>query len=82
MPPQNRINIKRKFEKINAFLQNPEDDLPAVSFSAGAAFSERGFTEELFMKADKALYKAKNEGRGRCCFYGECDILENGESEE
>lgn len=64
--------IKRKFQRINNTLTNPKDDmLPPVTLSAGAAFSEKAFSDELFGKADKALYDAKNGGRGRCCFDSE-----------
>ena len=65
--------IKNKITQINDFLRNQQDGLPPISLSAGVAFSEQGFSDDLFMKADKALYQAKNSGRSTCCFYDEID---------
>ncbi|MGN1095923.1 MAG: GGDEF domain-containing protein [Eubacteriales bacterium] len=73
MTYENGVVIKRKFEKINNFLQTPEDGLPPITISAGVAFSERGFTDDLFSKADEALYVAKNNERKNCYFYKETD---------
>lgn len=69
----NRDVITRKFEDLNIALGQPENGLPAVSISVGVAFSECGFTGDLFEKADKSLYQAKNNGRSQCCFYKKAD---------
>lgn len=60
---ENQDIISNKAAKINKILSNPDDGLPAVTLSFGIAFSENGYSEELFSNADKALYQAKNEGR-------------------
>lgn len=62
--------IKRKLEYINAALQSPDsDELPKLSVSIGVAFSQRGFEEDLFEKADSALYQTKQNGRCGYTFY-------------
>lgn len=35
----------------------------------GGAFSENGFTDDLYNRADVALYVVKGSGRGDCRFY-------------
>lgn len=72
----NKNVVERKFENINKALENENKDLPPVSFSAGAAFSECGFTEDLYMKADNVLYKAKNSGRKNICFFSENEMTD------
>lgn len=62
----NRSVLEEKVSVMNLFLQNPNDDLPPISLSAGAAFSDRGFAEELFQQADQALYYVKEHGRCGC----------------
>ena len=60
-----------KIEHMNQLLQNPQDDLPPVSLSVGAAFSDRrGGTDNIFKDADTALYRIKNGARGGCAIYG------------
>ncbi len=63
--------IRSKFKEINTQLNNAENDFPPVTLSAGVAFSDEGFPDDLFERADKALYDAKNGGRSRCCIEGE-----------
>ena len=59
--------ITDKITEINGLLAVPEDGLPAVSLSAGVAFSdENGFCGSLFRAADSALYTAKAHGRCGC----------------
>lgn len=59
--------IPDKIAEINGLLAVPEDGLPAVSLSAGVAFSdENGFRGSLFRAADSALYTAKAHGRCGC----------------
>ena len=47
--------------RINRNLADSRDELPSVSVSVGIAFSENGFSDELYKNADEALYKAKKE---------------------
>lgn len=68
--------IVKKFEEINQMLKGMEGKelengkkIPAVSVSAGAAFSSRGYSDEIFCQADKALYEIKKTGKGRCGIY-------------
>ena len=61
--------IVEKINSINEILLNPVDDLPAVSLSVGGAFSKSGFTDDLYNKADTALYHVKEHGRCGCRFY-------------
>ena len=47
--------VMRKIGKINESLLHPDDGLPQVSLSVGGAFSEQGFTDDLYKMADAAL---------------------------
>ncbi len=70
--------VINKIAHMNALLQNPKDDLPAVSLSVGAAFSDReGGTGNLFKDADTALYRIKNGAKGGCAIFGMQDSPEN-----
>ncbi len=60
---ENKDVIEQKIDHMNKMLQSPEDGEPSLSISVGVAFSESGFAENLFEKADKALYQAKENGR-------------------
>lgn len=61
--------IIEKINSLNETLLHPEDNLPKVSLSVGGAFSERGFSSDLYKKADHALYEVKEQGRCGCRFY-------------
>ena len=63
---ENAFAIKNKIEKINVSLEKMGDEFPRVSVSAGLAFASVGFTEDLFKRADKAMYHSKQTTR-RCC---------------
>ena len=55
------ISLHRKAHDI---LENPAGERPAVSFSCGAIFSRSRHTfEQLYMAADEALYRVKENGR-------------------
>ena len=54
---------------MNQQLKNPQDGLPPVSLSAGIAFSEKGFRDDLYNQADEALYFVKEHGRCGCHAY-------------
>ncbi|MBQ3322143.1 MAG: GGDEF domain-containing protein [Firmicutes bacterium] len=81
MHPNLRHVIEGKIAGVNEMLKSSTDDgLPAVTLSIGSAFSvtEEGAQadspEELFRKADKALYQAKEAGRNSYAFYEEDTI--------
>ena len=63
--------IEEKVKNINHILLNPENDLPKVSLSVGIAFSANGFEDDLYKKADSALYITKENGRCGYSFYEE-----------
>ncbi|GFI27451.1 putative diguanylate cyclase DgcT [Lachnospiraceae bacterium] len=67
--PDMKTVILNKINAINETLMNPDDDLPQVSLSVGAALSECGFTDDLYKKADTALYEVKEHGRCGCRFF-------------
>lgn len=63
--------IKEKIDKINIALQQPMDDLPKLSISVGIAFAKSGYEDELFQKADEALYQTKAKGGCGYTIYGQ-----------
>ena len=67
--PEHKELIKSKVERINEALAKPENNLAPVSVSVGVAFGEGriNFTE-VFKQADKALEKAKNNGKKAVVF--------------
>ena len=70
MTSELKYTVREKINYINQILLNPEDDLPPVSLSAGAAFADRENPgESIFKDADKALYYVKEHGRNGCSFY-------------
>ena len=66
-----RFVIDKKIREINETLLNPKGNLPKVSISVGVAFSSCGFEDDLYKKADEALYEVKKNGRCGCVFYEE-----------
>lgn len=63
LDPSSEKIIRNKFEKIQAALENTSDFVPICSISAGIAFSSSGYNQELFSRADEALYTSKRSGR-------------------
>ncbi len=62
--------IGEKISHINELLKEPEDDLPPTSISVGVAYGEEGDDSiAIFRKADKALYRVKENGRCGCAFF-------------
>lgn len=60
--------LVEKINQANRALAEPVGRIPAVSLSAGAAFTE-GTDENLFEHADRALYETKERGRSGCTVY-------------
>lgn len=67
----NRKIINHKLTLISKELQNTRDGLPLVTLSVGVALSKQGYSDELFNKADAALYAVKERGRNGLLFYDE-----------
>ena len=68
--------LDQKVTLINEFLSDTRDGLPSVTLSIGAAFSEHGFTDDLYVLADKALYYVKEHGRnGYALYQNICDKI-------
>ena len=63
--------IKQKILSVNEKLVNIKDGIKPVSISVGVAFSDEGYTDELFKRADKALYIVKEKGKRGCEIYEE-----------
>ena len=64
-------SILQKIDQINQSLRETEPEI-TVSISAGIAFGREGETpDEIFQKADKALYEVKRSIRGRAELYRE-----------
>jgi len=61
---QSRSIIEKKLKRINAVLHKESEEVrPAITVSIGVAMSDQGYTEDLFKKADDALYKTKEQGK-------------------
>ena len=63
--------IKKKILSVNEKLVNIKDNIKPVSVSVGVAFSDIGFNDNLFKRADKALYIVKEKGKRGCEIYEE-----------
>lgn len=62
--------VLNKFQMINKMLQNQDGEVPGISVSAGAAFSDRQNPQgDLFGDAETALGNAKELGRRECVIY-------------
>jgi diguanylate cyclase (GGDEF)-like protein len=68
--PNEKNVIKDKITSVNEALAKPDEAVPLkLSLSVGIAFEQLGFNEELYSKADKALYYTKEHGRCGFTFY-------------
>lgn len=76
--PDQKETIRQKVTEMNYKLTHPTDGLPKVSLSVGGAFAAKGFTEDLYKKADLALYEVKEHGRCGCSFYEQDGLEEPG----
>ncbi len=64
--------IENKIRMINEELNDASDGVPNISLSAGISFDFQGIApDELFRRADAALYHVKENGRKGCCFYSD-----------
>ena len=60
--------VIKKIKKINEKLSKPSKGIPAITVSAGLAYGHDGLEpDDLFKKADNALYNVKEKGRGDIC---------------
>lgn len=67
---QLRQLISSKMEKLMADMLDDSDGLPGNTLSIGIAFADRDNpSEDIFADCDKALYEAKEAGRGTYRFY-------------
>lgn len=67
-----RPAIEEKLLELKESLKDLPKELPAVTISAGIAFSDReNPTGTIFQDADKMLYRVKENGKNGYLFYGE-----------
>ncbi len=61
--------LKKVADKLADKLAEPGNDLPSVTLSAGASFTDQRIPDtDLYKSADIALYKVKNGGRNGLAF--------------
>lgn len=61
---ENKNVVSNKLKNLNdVLLKENKPGGPKLSLSIGATFSEHGYNDELFKKADRALYQTKENGR-------------------
>lgn len=72
---ESRQAIRNKIEKINNALKAGDKDIPPATVSVGVVFGSGESGDELYQKADRALYFAKGNGRCGCAFYDEIDPI-------
>lgn len=62
--------IRKKIEGMNEMLEQVDENIPAVTLSAGVAFGHQDQDKEvLFKQADEVLYQAKDKGKRGIAFY-------------
>ena len=72
IPESPRVLIETKIDMINNDLQITDDGVPSISLSIGIAYDPEGQEpDEMFRRADAALYHVKQNGRSGCCFYSD-----------
>lgn len=69
--PGEKHIIRKKIDAINGALAIPTNGVPKLSLSVGIAFSQIGYNDDLYSKADSALYKTKENGKCGYTFYGD-----------
>ena len=64
--------IERKMQMVNEELSDVSDGVPKISLSAGVSFDSKCIDpDEMFRRADMALYHVKENGRNGCRFYSD-----------
>ncbi len=67
-----RESIRQKLLALRETLAAPEDGLPSITVSIGAAFSDRPRPQkDIFSDADRMLYDVKEQGKNGSRIYGE-----------
>ena len=62
--------IEHKVARINQELSTESDGVPPITLSVGVSYNPEGNDpDEMFRRADTALYRVKGNGRNGCCFY-------------
>ena len=69
-PEKKEALIASKIDEINKELDETSDELPNLSISVGVAHGSKSKSiDELFKKADKAMYSSKQSGKSTYTFY-------------
>ena len=69
-PAVRKEMIAEKMENINTRLEKEDDDLPELSISVGIVHGSVSHdVQELFEKADEAMYRSKQSGKRTYTFY-------------
>lgn len=72
-----KVLVREKIRRIAETLEHPTDNLPPVTISVGAAFTDQLIPDtDLFKSADLALYEVKNGQRNGCGFSSATGIIE------
>ncbi len=73
-----QYTIEDKIGYVSEELAKAEGEVPAITLSVGAAFSDRENPgESIFKDADKALYHIKENGRNGCAIYNGSSSMES-----
>lgn len=67
--PEGISIILKKLNEINQKLSNLKEEFNPMSISCGISVSCKGYSQELYNQADKALYFVKNHGKKNSCVY-------------
>ena len=69
---EKRYAVKEHLDELKQSLTNQTDGCPALTMSAGIAFSGGDTPEaDIYQRADNALYYVKRHGRNGAWFYGD-----------
>ena len=67
--PEGISIILKKLNEINEKLSKLKEEFNPMSISCGISVSCKGYSQELYNQADKALYFVKNHGKKNSCVY-------------